>query len=224
MRLHYLPLIAVAFGLQSGAALADDSGWYLKGAVGYNNMSGFNIQETETVPGFPQGRVERNLETKDGYMLNGVLGYAVSENVAFEVDIAYRNNDVKRDRGPKIDGEMAVTTFLANLVYSFKNSTAFTPFIGAGLGVANTDFSFQRNLGKTSGDGWSASGQLLGGVSWDINDSISLYGQYQLVTAKDTGATASFTVPTNLGPLTIEDKLLDDYQAQTFTLGIRYNF
>lgn len=83
------------------------------------------------------------------------LGYDFSRqfSVPFRVDVEYISRDTaevswKGDQGVfisgqfdwKLEAETEVDTLMFNLFYDFKNATAFTPYVNAGVGVAFIDW------------------------------------------------------------------------------------
>ncbi|MBD5626658.1 MULTISPECIES: outer membrane beta-barrel protein [unclassified Desulfovibrio] len=109
----------------------------------------------------------------------------------FEVEFALRGNSEKSwsDNGVRVDkikGTWNNSTLFANLFWDFHNDTAFTPFIGAGLGLAfnYTGFDITANNGdKFSVDdrftnfAWNAGA----GVSYNFNDNFAVDASYRFV-------------------------------------------
>ena len=109
----------------------------------------------------------------------------------FEVEFARRGNSEKtwNDNGVRVDkikGTWNNSTLFANLFWDFHNDTAFTPYIGAGLGLAfnYTGFDITTNNGdKFSVDdrftnfAWNAGA----GLSYNFNDNFAVDASYRFV-------------------------------------------
>lgn len=109
----------------------------------------------------------------------------------FEIEFAMRGNSEKNwsDTGGNLSGVKGTwnnSTLFANLFWDFHNDTNFTPYIGAGLGLAfnYTGFDFTaRNGDKFSVDdrftnfAWNAGA----GVSYSFNDNFAVDASYRFV-------------------------------------------
>ena len=91
----------------------------------------------------------------------------------------FSNTEVKNDTGgATLKQEFAVKTLLVNAYYDFKLHSAFTPYVGLGLGMGTIDT-------KWSGSGYGAGGStestvnnfvwaLGGGVGYAVNETLTL--------------------------------------------------
>ncbi|MDE6734142.1 MAG: outer membrane beta-barrel protein [Desulfovibrio sp.] len=109
----------------------------------------------------------------------------------FEVEFALRGNSEKSwsDNGVRVDkikGTWNNSTLFANLFWDFHNDTAFTPYIGAGLGLAFNYTGYDvtaKNGDKYSVDdrftnfAWNAGA----GVSYSFNDNFAVDASYRFV-------------------------------------------
>lgn len=117
-----------------------------------------------------------------GFYLRGDLGWSFLEwgdnDNAFAVGggVGYQFNDYLRsdvrvdwsgDYSVGNDADASLTTVLGNLYFDWKNDTAFTPYVGAGVGYGW--LSGDNNL---SDDGFTYA--LMAGVSVDMSQSIAL--------------------------------------------------
>lgn len=76
-------------------------------------------------------------------------------------------------------GYVRSTYLMANAYYDF-GTGPWRPFIGAGLGVASADVKYAPSgVGIVDDQVTTFAYQLIGGASYDISDSMSLYGQYR---------------------------------------------
>lgn len=126
--------------------------------------------------------------------------------MVFGAGIGYRYNDNMRtdltvDWAGKYDtglasGDMSTTTLLGNLYYDFANDSAFTPYVGAGVG-----YGWVRNA-ATGNDSGLAVG-LAAGVAIDLTQNVAL----------DVGYRFRDTFISGANPI--------EHQA---TVGVRFSF
>uniref|UniRef100_UPI0035B016ED hypothetical protein n=1 Tax=Aquabacterium sp. TaxID=1872578 RepID=UPI0035B016ED len=77
-------------------------------------------------------------------------------------------------------------------------------------------------LGSGTDDGWTVAYQVLIGADIKLSDRWSLYGQYQNFWVPNTAV-----APATGGPISsrsVNTYRFNDYQAQTFSLGVRFRF
>ncbi|MDX2275721.1 MAG: outer membrane beta-barrel protein [Hyphomonadaceae bacterium] len=80
------------------------------------------------------------------------------------------------------DGQGSVdTTFLmANVYYDFTQYGAFTPYVGAGLGVGMVNVEYKPSgVGIVDDDDTVLAYQLIAGAAYELNDRMSLFAQYR---------------------------------------------
>ena len=108
-----------------------------------------------------------------------------------ELEFALRGNSEKSwsDKGQLVSGVKGTwnnSTLFANLFWDFHNDTSFTPYVGAGLGMAfnYTGFDITANNGdkismddRTASFAWNAGA----GVSYAFNDRFALDASYRFV-------------------------------------------
>ncbi|MFO1143637.1 MAG: porin family protein [Amaricoccus sp.] len=168
--------VAVAAAGVGGAASAQGLGspFYLKGFGGWTlpQNESFDVDFASTGDSEPSG-----FDYDAGYMLGLSVGYAISPNVAFELEYAYRgaNADLKN-----LDtrGGVASNAFMANAVYRFDGmgpDAAFTPYLGAGLGAA--DLAFDPKKGQNLSGDYTFAYQLIAGIEYAFNPAWSLNGE-----------------------------------------------
>ena len=152
-------------------------------------------------------------DVSEGYSQFGVP-------VRAEVEYALRGNSEKSwNYSKKLDikGAWNASTLFLNLYYDFRNSTAFTPYVGAGLGMAfnyaNYTFS-ARGLNANFDDHRTTFAWNVGaGVAYDITDNFAVDLGYRYV---------------NLGYYEVDlpegDKVKNQPGNHEFMLGLRYTF
>ncbi len=125
----------------------------------------------------------------DGYGLGVAVG-AKKDNLRAEFEVNYLHNKVTGVQGQAIsDISTSVYTYMGNAFYDFKNTTAFTPYLGAGIGVAHG--KFYETINNTSTTDNTFAYQALAGVGYEVNKNNTVYAGYRYVGTEDfkTGAT-----------------------------------
>lgn len=168
----------------------------------------------ESAPGpYIAGQVGINLPTGDDGVLDnaaafaGAAGYRFNPNVRIEGELSYRKNDASEDvLGVPVTGNTKITTAMVNGWYDFANDSAFTPYIGGGLGVAHGSAKATA-LGVTVKESDSALVWQAGaGVGYALNDQVALTADYRYLD------TSTF------------DDIGADYRAHEVRAGVRYSF
>lgn len=127
------------------------------------------------------------------FTLGGALALGYDFNalcdvpVRAEVEYALRGNSQKSwtEDGLGIKGAWNTSTLFLNLYYDFRNSTAFTPYVGAGLGMAfnYANYTFAAGDGSVNFDdhvttfAWNVGA----GVACDITDNLAVDLGYRYV-------------------------------------------
>ncbi|MEM1289820.1 MAG: outer membrane beta-barrel protein, partial [Pseudomonadota bacterium] len=151
-------LLAAAGTTALGVAQAQDqTGYYGSASAGYAWEYGNNDFESDS-PGFPTDWDTR-LDTSDGLALAWALGKYFENNFRGEMEVSWRLQDIEAMPGERPVGEpdvpgdgrffagfpgggedmgsVKVTAFMANILKDFPVTDTLTPYIGAGIGVAN---------------------------------------------------------------------------------------
>ena len=136
-----------------------------------------------------------------------------------EIEFAMRGNSETEWSGMFGTAEMTFnsTTLLANVYYDFHNSTAFTPSIGAGLGLAfnylGVDTEYYNGYGDSMDDRQTNFAWQVGvGVAYAINENIAVDAAYRYL---DLGYTQ---LDSHYGDMGIRP-----YNHE-FMLGLRFGF
>ena len=199
-----------------GMAKAEGTGMYLAPKFL------MTIQETGTIERSGMGGVDEYSQ----FTLGGALALGYDFNSQFgvpvraEVEYALRGNSEKSwnyGRGMDFKGAWNASTLFLNLYYDFRNSTAFTPYVGAGLGMAfnyaNYTFSSPGYHGNFDEHSTNFAWNVGAGVAYDITDSLAVDLGYRYV---------------NLGYYEVDlpdgAKLKNQPCNHEFMLGLRYTF
>lgn len=146
-----------------------------------------------------------------GLGLNG--GVTINNMFRAELELSGQRADLKSNNNAGLGvlrtGKITSTALMVNGYYDYKNSTPFTPFVGAGIGGAKVKMS---NPLVSDADTVFAY-QLRTGVAYDIDKNNSVTLGYRYFATKD----ATFT--DNDG-----DKFESKYNTNAIEVGYRYNF
>ena len=139
--------------------------------------------------------------------------------VRAELELAFRGNGENSEDGQNGSTKLTTnsTTLLANFYYDFHNSSAFTPYVGAGLGLA---FNY-LGVDVHAMDGRSASAderqtrfawQVGAGVAYNFNENMAIDAGYRYL---DLGYTEVKQGGQNIG--------IRPYNHEVM-LGLRFGF
>lgn len=184
-------------------------GFYVGGNIGFAKADDSELTDS-TVPG-----ITVDTEFDSGLSFGAALGYDFN-NFRVEGEISYQQNDIDNigAEGVYFDatGDTTVLSFLINGYYDFINSSAFTPFVSAGLGVAQVEF----NNFNISRFGFSGS-----------NDEDTVFA-YQIGMGVGYAVTEKVTIDIWYRYFGTEDSEYDTIEAEfashNFIFGIRVNF
>jgi opacity protein-like surface antigen len=170
------------------------------------------------------------------------IGYAFTKNLRLEGRISYREasfNEQQLGTGARageeyvLNGDLDSTSLTIEGFYDFANGTAFTPYLKAGLGIA--DNSYSARLGGAGvaafdtfdgaadgyydnyadGDSTELTWNIGAGGSYQVNDSLAIYGEYQYANLGDIST----------GQDSFSDGFkIDDITAHEVMVGVRVAF
>ena len=113
-------------------------------------------------------------------------------------------------------GSIDTSTFFVNAYYDFMRDSAFSPYVGVGIGNMSVDVDYSPSATEIINDDDSVFVyQLILGVSYSINDAVEVYGNYRYRDGDDASVTAS------LIPATFD---IEGNSSDTFEVGLRYSF
>ncbi|MDC9824025.1 outer membrane beta-barrel protein [Devosia sp. ZB163] len=154
-----------------------------------------------------------------GYIVGGAIGREILDNLRGEVEFSVVSSEVSELLGgPVPDGAMKSTGYnlLANLWYDIDTGTAFTPYLGGGVGygydVLSSDFSSDES--NTSGLLY----QLGAGINYAVTEDVSLGLGYRYRVQPD----AEVTDPDfPMGP---GDKVVSSATNHIVQAGVTFSF
>jgi len=112
-------------------------------------------------------------------------------------------------------GELETSTLMLNAYYDFNLDSALTPYVGIGIGTAETEVEFSpSDVGVISDDDNSFVYQLILGASYDFSDNLAAFASYRFRDADEVSLNASL-LPARFD-INNESNLVD--------IGLRYAF
>jgi opacity protein-like surface antigen len=171
-----IPAIASAHAADIDPPVADSEamGLYLRGDLGWSFLEW-------------SGGADDNAA-----FLGGGIGYQYNDNLRTDVTVDWSG---KYEIAPGAD--ISTTAVLGNLYFDWANDTAFTPYVGAGLG-----YGWVHGSGVASDDSGLAYG-LTAGVSVDLTDNVAVDAGYRFREINVSG---------------------DNPQEHIGTIGVRFSF
>ena len=155
------------------AAESEAMGFYLRGDLGWSFLEWSGGSDDSAVS------------------FGGGVGYQFNPNMRADVTA-----DWAGDYGVAPGADMSTTTVLGNLYFDWANDSAFTPYVGAGLGYGWID---DTPSGSDSGIAYG----LAAGVSMGLTDNIDLDVGYRFRDVMISGS---------------------DPQEHQISAGVRFNF
>jgi len=179
MKSRLLPVIAVPLLMLAGhAAHADVPGWYIGAGAGWSDLQEMKNNGTD-------------IRFDNGFLVSGFAGYNFGALRA-EGEIGYRHHDVKSLSSGGVgltspSGDASALSFMANGIYSFFPQSRFTPYLGAGIGVARLSLNSVAGSGATivDSDDTRFAYQGIAGVSYALTPSVSLGLDYRYFATLD---------------------------------------
>lgn len=151
------------------------------------------------------------MEFSPGYTFGGFAGYDFGNNFRLEGELSYRENEIRAGGG---GGPQALTSSLMlNGYYNIPTKTRFSPYVGAGIGVATAQLeTFSLGVAIDADENVFAY-QLEAGIDWNFNPLVSFSLGYRYFDAADP----EFALPTG-------QRFQMDLENHEFLLKMRYLF
>lgn len=112
-------------------------------------------------------------------------------------------------------GDIDTDTWMLNAYYDFDLGNGFTPYVGLGLGLSDGELVFNPSgVAVLSDEDRVFAWQAMGGVSYALSETFTVYGNYRYRTADDMEFSASL----------LPARFNIDVEAQSLDIGIRYGF
>ncbi len=158
-------LDAIGYQPESGQPVEVGSGWYLRGDVGYNVSSRVKLY-AET----PDGSFSETDDMQRRFSPSVGVGYQFTDNLRGDVTASYLRQSLE-------DAPIEARSWdvMANGYVDLGNYSGFTPYVGAGLGVANVRYTVDTDLGQYKSEGdYRFAWALMAGVSIDVASNVKL--------------------------------------------------
>jgi opacity protein-like surface antigen len=178
--------------LTAPAAFAQD--WYVRGEIG------------GTVDGNVDVSGVREFELDSGLVVAGALGADLGAGLRVEGELVYLDSDVDI---PGASADVQVTGLFANVAYDFATDWPVTPYVGAGIGWAQTE----HNNPLTRDDDTNFAWQLKGGLGWEMSPGLIIDANYRYLNAPEFEGS-------RIGGGRVEA----DTDAHVLSVGLRYKF
>ena len=116
-----------------------------------------------------------------------------------------------------------IHSYMINAYYDFNTDSAFTPYIGGGIGYATTKLSDTRaRTGAKSNSHTNFAWQIGGGIAYAVNDNVSIDVGYRYVDYGKFDKITDIVDFGELGPDAYRTSI--DTTANELYAGIRYTF
>ena len=177
---HLLIGSALALSLPV-AAQAETNGFYIGGAAGVNFASDAKMK--------PLAAADDTIRYDTGFAGSVSGGYGFGNGFRAELEGSVRNNDIKSLKNGVVatpGGSTRTWGLLANGLYDINTGTAFTPYVGAGIGFGFVEGKLTGN-GATLYDSTDVqfAYQGIAGVSYAINQNLALTTDYRYLGTTD---------------------------------------
>ncbi len=230
MKLKLLAAVAATaiLGAPSFAYAGDeDSGWYLRGNVGYGSHTDMDFT----------GALVGDVESEGNVAGSLGIGYDFGDNWRIELDGASLWTDMGQiGQVPNSYAKIRTNSAMMNVIYDFNDFGRWEPYIGAGVGIVQANLKAQAHdlaigtvyvdnpvciPGATCAFDDSATGigwQLLAGLGYNITEKLTWDTHYRYQNAND-GDFEGVINGSSAGTAN-----LDDIGAHMLMTGFRYNF
>lgn len=112
-------------------------------------------------------------------------------------------------------GEISTSGLFVNAYYDFDTGSAWTPFVGGGIGYGDTEVTFNPSgVGVIDDEDSTTMYQLMAGIGYDVTKSTNVYAE---VRYRDAGEA---TVSSSLLPANFDI----ENESMIFDVGVRYSF
>ena len=223
---------AVILGLMlaSGANAQSNAGrWYAHAAGGIAFAADLDWRQTNLHQGGGTSSATVFMGYETGWLVSGAVGYRATDTIRFELEGAYRTNDLDSfltvpaasgPAGPARSGKLTATSLVASVLYDMNTGTAVRPYIGPGVGLAKVSTDWTAGGVGFDDDEWKFVIQATVGVSWAFTANLEAFGQYEAFMMPSTnsratgfagGAQSTFDLGTN-------------YITHSVLFGLRYAF
>lgn len=214
--------ILVALGAMTAAAAADEArGFYVRGDLGasLSRNTGGSVVNGDGFEG----------DLGNSVLVEAGVGYQLPYNLRADLTVGYRPGFKVSSRettsGVSVTADADVRTWavMANAYYDIATGTAFTPYVGVGLGVAFNrinDTTYRFGAAQFSENGHSKTNfawSVQAGVAYAVTQNVKLDAGYRYIDLGEFETGGSSTV----GPV---PRVKGDVRAHELKVAVRYQF
>lgn len=186
--------------------------WYFEGRIGApiapQSSSAFDFT-------IPQAGFASTYEPKTGFYGNLAIGRYFRPNWRYEFEVAIGYAADGFHSGIPDNGSLLSVGLMANVLYDFKNSTRWTPFVGAGLGAQIVNMNNLGGAMAANDTDIAPAASIIAGLDYRWNRNWT-------ATARYTGLyTGSMSFDTNIAGFTVEREA---GFLNIVTVGLRYQW
>ncbi len=187
------------------SSMAADDSFYVKANIGVGMAMDTDIDNV------PNAGDTAKMAYDSGFIGSLAAGYDFANPLRLEIEIIRHKNDLditssNNFYGTFNEGDLKTHSFMFNGFYDVDTGSAWTPFIGAGLGWSKLDINDPGFNDSDSDDVFTY--QFIGGVAYAFNDQWSVDAQYRFMGTSDA---------------TIEGADVN-FNSNDLMLGLRYSF
>lgn len=210
LRTMGLAVAAIALLAPFAAKAETLPGWYIGGAA----MLPYEVKGDATV-----GAVSNEVDYDAGWGLTGSVGYRFDFGLRTEAEMAYRHSDVDVVTGTgsaaNDGGGLHNWALMGNALYDFNTGTRFTPYIGAGIGLAFVNADNMRSINALTFDDTKTTFayQGIAGFEVDLDGPWSFTADYRYFATPDVKVSAASGAKAEI-----------ENASHNIVLGIRYTF
>jgi len=226
---NVLLLASLGISLISTGVAASSNGIYVTGKLG-SSIVDIHDSSLNANDGFNNQTTRLDNKNKGVFGGGGALGYDFNDQynipVRIELDLAFRNDAkaIQDVGGAKVENKVRMDTYMLNGYYDFHNTSDFTPYLSAGVGMAhlNLKHAATNSFGPSNDINQSASANNLAwsvgaGVKYSVTSNIAIDASYRYVDGgKVDGTERIFDV--------IDYTTKAKAASNDLMLGVTYNF
>jgi opacity protein-like surface antigen len=160
-------MLAVCALALPASAFASTEGTYLSANGGVSLLPDLDFKSTAS------GAHSENFDT--GYLLGGSAGYDYGNGWRVQFDSQYTHQNVSDLGGAAATGHLSSTSLVIGAQKDLIDNAAFTPYVGAGIGLQNVGGDIDGYTGRA----WKPAYQAEAGLRSDLTQNVSLYGEYR---------------------------------------------
>ncbi len=205
MKKSLITVAAMAVLAAPLSAIAADDSFYIKGSVGLGMAMDTDIDN------MPNAAGNAKMTYDTGILASLAAGYDFANPMRLEIEFMRQKNDLDRlsyDNlyGNFTEGDLTTKSFMFNGYYDISTGSAWTPFVGAGIGFSKLDLD-TPGLDFSDNDNVFTY-QFIGGVAYAFNEQWSVDAEYRFI---------------GTGDATIDGADFD-FNSNNLMLGLRYSF